>query len=260
MDLDADDEAAYAAFAADRLWNGYSIADLESPFRAYARIAVARARAGAPHAACLFLRHPSFSSIIPTGDPAALAAILAAADLPEAAFLLARSLHLPVLERYFTFGDSHSMLRLSVNRQTFRPPEHREAVERLSLDDLPALLDLYAGYNGNAFNPDQLRSGPFHGVRQGGALLAVGGIHALSARHRIGAVGNFFTRPEARGRGYGTAIAGAVVRELLAGPCQDVILNVAADNAVARRLYHRLGFGTHCDYFEGRVLRKGGFG
>jgi ribosomal protein S18 acetylase RimI-like enzyme len=187
-----------------------------------------------------------------------VAAILAAADLPASTFLLTRPLNVRAFDRYYKpHGDLQAMLRLAVDRSAFRPPQRPgPAVERLGQDDLPLLLDLHAGYEASAFNPDQLRSGPFYGVRQGGALLAAGGIHALSVGHLIGAVGNFYTRPDARGRGYGTAIAAAVVGELLAGPCEDVILNVSADNAVAQRLYNRLGFRAHCEYLEGRVVRR----
>lgn len=79
-------------------------------------------------------------------------------------------------------------------------------------------------------------------------------MHVLAARYGIGAVGNIYTRPAARGRGYSGAAA-AVVAELLAGPCREVILNVAAANTAAIRLYRRLGFREHCRYWEGRAVR-----
>jgi ribosomal protein S18 acetylase RimI-like enzyme len=258
VELDADDAAAYVALATDRLWNGYSIADLEPPFRAHARVALAWSGDESPTTACLFLRHPDFSAIIPHGDPAGLAAILDRADLPPLAYLLARPQHRSIFDRHYAYVEGpQPMLRLAVDRRSCQPlSAAMAAVERLSLEDLPRLRDLYAGYQASAFNPDQLRTGPFYGVWAGPALLAAGGIHASSARHGIAAIGNFYTRPEARGRGYGTAIAAAVVGELLVGPCEDVILNVATANTAARRVYHRLGFHLHCDYLEGRVARR----
>jgi predicted GNAT family acetyltransferase len=42
-----------------------------------------------------------------------------------------------------------------------------------------------------------------------------------------------------------------VVADLLAGSCQDAILNVAVANEPAIRVYSRLGFRTHCQHFEG---------
>ena len=252
VEPDADDEAAYAVLAEDRIWNGYSIADLAPPFRAYTRVALAR-RNEAPPAACLFLRHPDFNSIVPHGNPDGLAAILAAVDLPATTYLLARACHLAPIQRHYAFPTPLvETVRMAVDRQSFRPLVGPEpAVERLDIDDLPALLDLYSKYAGNAFNADQLRHGPTYGVRAGDRLVAAGGTHAVAARYRIGAAGNIYTRPDARGRGYGRAIAAAVVADLLGGPCDDVILNVHAVNTTAVRLYTRLGFREHCRYWEG---------
>ncbi|HEX5506317.1 MAG TPA: GNAT family N-acetyltransferase [Thermomicrobiales bacterium] len=261
VEPDAGDAAAYAALASDRLWAGYSIADLEPPFRAYTRVALARlGNEAAPAAACLFLRHPAFNSTIPHGDPAGVAAILAAtAHLPAATYLLARDEHRPVLERHYDAAPAgwQEMRRMAVDAGTFRPPERpTPAVARLGPGDLAALRDLLAEYPDNAFNADQLASGVFYGARADGALVAAGGTHVLAARHGIAAVGNVYTRPAWRGRGYATAITAAVTAALLAGPCRDVILNVAAENGVARRLYARLGYREHCRYWEAAARQR----
>src|SRR5262245_29901079 len=105
IELDADDATAYAVLADNERWNGYSISDLAPPYRAYAQFAVAGPEAQAPSAACLLLRHPAFTVLIPTGDPGGVAAILAAAKLPERAFVTAQAAHLPALERRFTFVE-----------------------------------------------------------------------------------------------------------------------------------------------------------
>lgn len=263
VEPDAGDAAAYAALAEDRAWNGYSIADLTPPFREHSRVALARRGDAPPLAACLFLRHPTFSSTIPHGDAAGVAAILAAAAaagaLPEHTFILARSPHLSPLERYYDFpAGRQEMLRMVVDAPTFRPPARPvPAVERLGPADLPALRDLYAAYDDGVFNADQLEGGVFYGAREGGALVAAGGTHVVAPRYGIAAVGNVYSRPAARGRGHATAITAAVVADLLAGPCREVILNVAAANAVAVRLYARLGFREHCRYWEGEGSGEG---
>ena len=262
VEPDADDAAAYAALAGDRLWNGYSIADLEPPFRAHSRFALARRGAAPPSAACLLLRHPAFNSLIPHGDPDGLAAILeraaASGDLPDSSYVLAREPHLPALARWYAFpSDPQAMLRMAVDAASFRPLAARVAgVERLGSADLPALLDLYAGYTLSAFNADQFASGVFYGVRAGdvgGEIVAAGGTHVLAARYGIAAIGSVYTRPEARGRGYASAITAAVTAELLAGPYRDVILNVAVANEPAARIYRRLGYREHCRYRESKV-------
>lgn len=245
--LDVDDATAYAAFAADRRWCGYAIADLDAPFREHSRVAVARL--GEEVAACLVLRHPAFTSVVPHGPAEGLAAILARAELPTTTHLFARAEHLGVLRRWFVYPAPTPMLRMGVDRTAFIPAAGR--AERLGSGDLPALAELYAAYDGSAFQPDQLATGVFYGIRHGGALLAAAGTHVVSARYGIAALGNVFTRPEARGRGLARAVTSAVVQELLAGPCGEVILNVVQANAPAIAVYDRLGFRIHCPHYEG---------
>jgi ribosomal protein S18 acetylase RimI-like enzyme len=262
VELEADDATAYAVLAADERWNGYSIGDLAPPYRAYAQFAVARREAQPPSAACLLLRHPTFTVLIPTGDPAGVAAIWAVADLPARAFVTAQAPHLPALERHYTFAEGpEAMRRMAVTAATFHPPDRSVAgVVRLGPADLAAVQALYGTNAGSPlaapFHAELLTLGPFYGVRLGDTLVAAGGTHALAQRYGIAAIGNILTLSAHRGRGYGTAVTAAVVAELLTGACQTVILNVAEHNHVAVRMYARLGFRTHCPYQEGMVLRR----
>jgi GNAT superfamily N-acetyltransferase len=260
IELHADDAIAYAVLAGDERWNGYSISDLEPPYRAYAQYAVAGRESQAPSAACLLLRHPAFTALIPTGDPDGVSAILATATLPERAYVTAQAAHLPALERHFTFVEGpENMLRMAVTAATFRPPTgYRAMVARLGPADLAQAHDLYGGPEGRLlaqFHDDLLTLGPFYGVRVGGALVAAGGTHTVSTRYSIAAIGNILTLPAHRRRGYAAAVTAAVVAELLANGCRTVLLNVAEENQVAGRVYARLGFQTHCHYQEGTVQR-----
>lgn len=247
VERDVDEAAAYAAFATDRRWCGYAIADLEPPFRAYGRVDVARR--GDAVAAVLLFRHPAFTSVVPHGDPAGLAAILAGMELPARTHLFARDEQLPTLRRFFDYPDPTPMVRMAVDRAGFRPLGGPAV--RLGEADAAALTDLYQGYPESAFQPDQLATGVFRGVREGGRLLAAAGTHVVSRRYGIAAVGNIYTRPEARGRGLAAAVTAAVVRELLANGIEEAILNVALANEPARRVYARLGFVDHCPHYEG---------
>ena len=258
IETDADDTAAYAALAQDRPWAGYAIADLDPPFREHTRVALARHGSAPPAAACLVLRHPAFTVTVTHGDPSGLAAILATIELPAHTFVSVRAEHRPVLERHFAFPTGlREMRRMSVTAATFaRPRSPLPAVARLGQADLPALLDLYAEYPESAFLPDQLRHGIFYGVRAAGGLAAAGGTHVVSARYGVAAVGNIYTRPAARGHGCATAITAAVVGDLLAVPCHDIILNVAVPNVTAAAIYTRLGFRVHCPFWEGQAERR----
>jgi hypothetical protein len=105
---------------------------------------VATLEESTPLAACLLLRHPAFTALIPTGDADGVAAILAAAKLPERAYVTAQAAHLPALERHFTFVEGpETMLRMAVTAATFRPPTgYEELVERLGPADLAQAHDL----------------------------------------------------------------------------------------------------------------------
>ncbi|WP_194822309.1 GNAT family N-acetyltransferase [Micromonospora sp. S-DT3-3-22] len=114
--------------------------------------------------------------------------------------------------------------------------------EVLGAADLPALRDLYAvAYPGNWFDARMLDTGHYVGVRDGDALVAVAGVHVWSPTYRVAAVGNVTTRPAVRGRGLGGQVVAALCARLAAS-VDHVTLNVRADNAVAVRLYERLGF------------------
>jgi ribosomal protein S18 acetylase RimI-like enzyme len=261
IELDADDATAYAILAADERWNGYSISDLVPPYRAYAQVAVAGLAEQPPSAACLLLRHPAFTALIPTGDPDGVAAILRVADLPEWTFVATQTEHLPALEPHYTVVEGpKTMLRMAVTAATFRPPTGYEAVAvRLGPADLAPVRALYGTSEGRLvapFHDELLTLGPFYGVRVGDALVAAGGTHALAAHYGIAAIGNILTLSTHRGHGYAAAVTAAVVAELLARACQTVILNVAESNHVAVRLYARLGFHMHCRYQEGMAQRR----
>ncbi|KAB1914397.1 GNAT family N-acetyltransferase [Micromonospora sp. AMSO31t] len=121
--------------------------------------------------------------------------------------------------------------------------------------DLPELRELYAAaYPGNWFDPRMLDTGRYVGVREGGRLVAVAGVHVWSPTWRVAALGNVTTHPDVRGRG----LAGAAVAAVCAGlraTVDHVTLNVQADNIPAVRLYERLGFTRVAEFTECALRR-----
>ncbi|MDG4810141.1 GNAT family N-acetyltransferase [Micromonospora sp. WMMD1120] len=116
--------------------------------------------------------------------------------------------------------------------------------------DLPALRELYArAYPGNWFDERMLDTGQYLGVREGGQLVAVAGVHVYSPAYRVAALGNVTTRPGWRGRGLGAAVVAALCVRLRES-VTHVTLNVKADNVAAVRLYERVGFTRVADYDE----------
>src|SRR3712207_270742 len=188
VDQSAPLETAFDVLSEDRIGNGYALADLESPFDQFVRVAVARR--GNATAACMVLRHPEFTAIVTHGDADGLDAILAAIDLPSSVQFGLRPHHLPVWQRYFTSPGPKEMARMAVTAETFRLPGQRATQPvRLAAGDAEAMLDLYAGYEESFFSPSQIGGGVFYGVREGGRLLAAAGTHIVALRAGIAAVG-----------------------------------------------------------------------
>ena len=259
--LDADEADAVAVLAEDRVWNSFALADLTPPFRAYSQIAIAipSQPSSSQAAACLILRQPGLSVVSPYGAVEGVAVLLsqlaARHALPDTAFIQARWEHLPPLQAtYLIQPDTREMLRMAVTAGTFLAPPTdagRAAVERLSPDDAPALAALYALYPENHFRADQLQQESFFGVRSAGRLVAAAGTHVVAPAYGVVVLGNIFTHPDVRGRGYARAVTSTLVTSLFARGCGDVILNVAACNTAAIRLYVSLGFRTHTAYWMG---------
>ena len=148
---------------------------------------------------------------------------------------------------------------MAVTPTSFLPPRQAPTstppAERLTTADLPALAALYSLYPTGHFRPDVLEHGVFYGIRASERLVAVGGTHAIAAPYGLAVLGNIFTHPAARGRGYAGAVTAVLVGELFRLGVSDVVLNVLADNAPAIRVYERLGFVLAHPYLTGLAER-----
>lgn len=143
-------------------------------------------------------------------------------------------------------GRHHRMALTDPGRLATVPP----AGAPLGVADLPGLRELYArAYPGNWFDERMLETGQYLGVREGGELVAVAGVHVFSPAYRVAALGNVTTDPRCRGRGLGAAVVAALCARLRES-VTHVTLNVKADNAAAVRLYERVGFTRVADYEE----------
>ncbi|MFG1843117.1 GNAT family N-acetyltransferase [Micromonospora sp. NPDC049175] len=127
----------------------------------------------------------------------------------------------------------------------------------LGVADLPQVRELYArAYPGNWFDERMVRTGQYLGIRDGGALVAVAGVHVFSPAYGVAALGNVTTDPRWRGRGLGASVVAALCVRLLQS-VEHVTLNVKADNVVAVRLYERVGFSRVADYDEWTLTASG---
>jgi ribosomal protein S18 acetylase RimI-like enzyme len=243
----------------DRLYAAYALGDLEPHLFPLCRWWLAEAVAESDDAGwalilCFVGLNPP--AVVCLGHASGVGLLLAEAGLPDQVFLVCQMAHLPAAQESFDVPSPQHMVRLALESERFRPAPTGEVI-RLSPADLDAVQVLYAAERGaaDAFAAYQLADGVFFGVRVEGRLISVAGTHLVAPGEGIGAVGNVFTHPAHRRRGYAAACTSAVCADLL-GWGMTVVLNVNTRNLPALRLYQRLGFREHCTYYEATATRR----
>jgi len=230
----------------DRIYAAYAIGDLEPSLFVQCQWFGAE-NDGEMIALALFFTGLQPPALFTMGDGHGVAAILDSALQPERAYFTCRAEHLPVVEASYALNEVERMFRMAIASADFQPIPGPAV--KLDLSHLDALHQLYRLGGGDAFAPYQLRDGVYYGVEVSGQLVSTAGTHLVSPSFGVAGVGNIFTHPDHRRRGYGTACTSQVVEELLAQGL-DVVLNVNRENTEAIRMYARLGFGRYCPYIE----------
>ncbi len=246
----------------DHVYAAYAIGDLEPSLFTQCQWFGAE-NDGKMLALALFFTGLQPPALFTMGDTDGLAAILDSALQPRRAYFTCRAEHLPVAEAYYALDEIEEMFRMAISPEDFQPVPGQTI--KLDLSHLDALRQLYLLGGGDAFAPYQLQDGVYYGVEVGGKLISAAGTHLIAPTFGVAALGNIFTHPNHRRRGYGTACTSQVVQELLALRQAvvvslsnhqskvrglNVVLNVNRENAEAIGVYERLGFRKHCPYIE----------
>lgn len=246
------DRALLRAFLGqDRLYAAYALCDLDD--REYSRTRWAAAYDGGDVVAVGM----EYSGLTPQplflmGSNAGIATILRDVLRPRAAYVAAKTEALPAVETLYRVDPGPQMVRMWVDRQRFRP--HPAEVRRLLGTDIGELNRLYQLGFASWLPSSAIAEGVYFGMRAGGKLIATAGTHVISRDARLAVVGNVLTHADHRGRGFATAVTGAVTAELLL-TCDQVVLNVRADNPPALQAYRRLGYVEHLR-FEERLVHR----
>ena len=214
----------------------------------------------ADRAAVALLYHGFSTPILwAAGPPESFVSCLQDLFTSRALILQLRPEWLPLVADHYALKRQKPMLRMALQPERFRPEAAAGAV-RLLPQHLPALEELYldgeaAGEGPEFFFPSMLEEGVFFGLWQDGRLAAVSGTHIYSPAEHAAAIGNVYTRREARGQGLAGRLTSAVVCELHGQHISVVALSVAAGNLAALRVYERLGFTVDCPFIEGLAER-----
>ena len=237
----------------DRLLAAYAICDLED--REFGKTRWGGAFEGDRLVALAL----EYSGITPQplfvmGRQDGIEAILRDVIRPRAAYVAALPDALSAVEASYRLDPGPQMVRMWVDRSRFRP--YPADVRRLLPSDIGELNRLYQLGFASWLPSSSIADGVYFGIRLGGHLVAAAGTHVISRDARLAVVGNVLTHVDYRGRGFATAVTGAVTAELLR-TADQVVLNVRSDNPPALQAYRRLGYAEHLRFEERLAHRLG---
>ncbi len=246
-----DRELLRAFLLRDRVFSAYALCDLDDREFARTRWGVAM-HSGAPVSVVLEYAGLSPQPVFVLGDGDGISEILRRLIRPRVAYVAALSEALPAVAEAYRVDPGPPMVRMWVDRSTFRP--YPAEVRRLYAGDVADLNRLYQLGFTSWLPSSAVAEGVYYGIHAGGRLVAAAGTHVVSRTAGIGVVGNVMTAADSRGRGFAKATTSAVTAELLR-TCDLVVLNVRADNPPALAAYRALGFAEHVQ-FEERLIHR----
>ena len=251
--LTTDRDALHAFLAQDRLYAAYAICDLED--REFDRTRWGAAYDGDQMVAVgLEYTGPTPQPLFVMGRTDGIGAVLRDVIRPRAAYIAARQEMLPSIEAHYRVDPGPQMVRMWVDRSHFKP--YPATVQRLLPVEIGELNRLYELGFASWLPATAIADGVYYGMRVNGRLVAAAGTHVISHAARLAVVGNVLTHMDYRGRGFATAVTGAVTAELLRS-CDQVVLNVRADNPPAINAYRHLGYSEHARFEERLIHRLG---
>jgi len=227
-----------------------------------------------------FFPHTRWFGLAENEELVAIALLYSATDLPVVVALdrdvaltnamleaLIREDKLPArFYAHFTVGaalrertrDAHGLHDRMIlrDRSPIRSVDTDAAAMLVPADERELLAFFAEAYPGNWFDPRMLATRAYFGVRdEDGVLAAVSGVHVVSDRTRVAALGNVATLPARRGRGFARTAVAATCKALF--DRVDLIgLNVQSENAGAIALYRALGFERCAQYEEWMITRS----
>ncbi len=235
----------------------YLLGYLDEPYAAFCRWHTVSSR-DSYDAVALHYTGLSVPAVLTAGDPDPLRDLLrrVRGELPPRFYLQVLEEHEPILEGVVGFeAKPRRTVRMALWQDEFRPAVDAPDVVPLGHADTGDLYALYEFYPDAFFEPYQLEGGYYCGVRRGGKLVAVAGVHAVSERYGIAVVGNVLTHPAHRRQGLSAQCTRYLV-ERLVERCPLVVLDVEERNSAARAAFRMFGFTERFAFVEGpaRVL------
>lgn len=249
-----DPQALRAYLHHDLAAHAYQLGDLDPMFFKFTRWFATKDEADQLKSLVLIYNGLRLPAVLTSGEADGVQTLLENIQplLPEGFLYHLHEHHLAALHALHPTAEPKPMMRMALQRADFTPPPDTSGVTPLGHRDTGALMRLYAFYPDHFFEPFQLDSGLYFGIHRDNQLVSVAGIHAISDRDGVAAIGNILTHPNYRGQG----LSGKCTSTLLTHLFKRVALatlNVLRDNTPALHSFERLGFRTHRVFYEGRI-------
>jgi len=249
----ADPGALRELLASDRPYAAYAIAQLD-PTRFRQSEWLEAVGPGGARGIVVHSNSGLGRALFADGDARAVEVILSLHPGSRFTFGSLRPEHRSPVERFFLLGRTRTMSRMATSADAFKPIDGPAI--RLTAADIPEINRLYSLEGGPAYyRPAHMEEGVYYGVFDNGKLVSIAGTHVVSDAEGVAVVGNVFTHPRYRGRGYAASTTGAVTA-LLLGRCPLVVLTVEEGNDAAQSVYSKLGYTHHCSLHESPLIRK----
>lgn len=241
---------------ADRLANAYLLGNLDPKYLPFCRWYGDRTDEGKLDSILCHYSGLSLPAVFMVGAETSFESLLRECrdHLPDRFHFHVGEERMTIVKGIFEPTSYERMIRMGLERGSYeRPKLTNGQVDRLGHRDTASIMDLYQHYPDHFFEPYQLETGLYFGVRDPSVGLAsIAGIHVFSEEHDVAVIGNFVTHPARRGAGLASACTARLL-DALFEKVSFVALNVQEGNEPAIGLYSKFGFEKNNVYYEGRV-------
>ena len=242
----------------DRFVNAYLLGDLDQPYAEHCKWhALPSTEPEGLEGVVLLYNGLSMPAVLTAGSPEAVQALMVGArtHLPRRFYCHIHADHREAVEAQYTPRAWTEMIRMGLRRDELASDASSEGTDRLSHADTAAIMQLYRHYPDNFFDPAQLDTGLYFGVRENGELVSVAGVHVVSPAYDVAVIGNIVTHTEQRGRGLASRCVSRLLEAIFA-QVSHVALNVQIHNEAAIACYQKFGFRERSRCLEGWVLAR----
>ncbi|MDE0300917.1 MAG: GNAT family N-acetyltransferase [Candidatus Poribacteria bacterium] len=234
-----DREACIRWLARDPIQNLMLLGDLYPPLIDVSDVYVAIEEGDIVGVGSLFRGFPTPSVIITESNLVVQNTLLSrmSGDLETEWMTVSNSASSSIFRKFGNLIHSHTERQMLLRK----PITAREKPARLiQREEFDSLDQFYVEHQAEAWTPPMFEMGPYYGVWCNDQLISAAGTHFVTPF--IAQIGNVFTHPKFRGRGYATAATIAVTNHLRRMGIKIISLFVVDQNEPAIRIYERLGF------------------